>query len=94
MKRHLDLRKEDRILKAALAAEPFVERECFYDQDDIMSELSEWVGSCEFLGIKIIANSKDACEAHLKEAIINELVHDFHKSYSLLEKNKQHHFFL
>ena len=92
--RHQDLKREDRIMKAATAAVSFVKAGFLFDEDESMPELSEWIGFCEELNIEIKARSREACENHMRQAVFGELLANPEKAYSLLFENKQFQFFL
>jgi hypothetical protein len=94
MKRHLDLRRDYRIQKAADAAARFVEVDYTFDEDESLPGLSEWIGHCGDFNIKIVAKSKESCETHMRTAVLSELIANQDKTYSILLKNKQVQFFL
>ena len=90
----MDLKRDVRIQKAAESASKLVHRACIFDEDESLPELSRWIGVCEELNIEIMAMNKEACEELLEMAIFSELIADHEKSYAILFKNKQFHFFL
>jgi hypothetical protein len=90
----MDLDRETRISQAALAASKFVKVEVTFIEDELMPELSEWIGICDQVGVIVTAKTKEACESHLEEAVSGSLSMDPIKVYEILSDNGQKLFFL